>query len=348
MRFHRQSVVVLVPALGVIGVACVIGAPIDSSEGDTHAQSGDDGDDDDDDGDTGGGASTHGETTGSGGSATAAESSGTMAAADETSASTAADGSDDTAGAPLDVIDRIDCGEDGELFPLCGGSSNFAMEEWHPDEVDLEFMPGEGPDGRWAVEFHHQPTTTGVGEIYFGWSRANTNGCDIGEQGESCVVRWWFRTVSPQQTGQFGAKLFILGDNDGADEDRIIGTWREWCEGSCYTFDVDKNIHGVGPNFIDPTPDSWHSVQVVIQSSSTPETPDGSMAIWLDNDDEAAPTDVRTGLALPATWNGGWGFGMFRNSDEDGDHVRYRIYCVELARTFDANFTERTRRACAD
>jgi hypothetical protein len=247
---------------------------------------------------------------------------------------------------PDDVLSRVECGESGEHFPLCGADTNFG-NSWQGSEIDLTFLANEGPNGRWAAEFHHRPDTATMGEGYFGWNFSESNGCDI-QQGESCVVRWWFRTVSPESTGAFGAKQFILGDNDGDDSDRIIGTWREWCSGSCYTFDVDKNIDGIGPNFVQPAPDTWHSVQVVVRSSSAAATADGRMAIYLDTDDASAPTDERTGLPLVATWNNGWGFGMFRNMSEDGDHVRYRIYCVELARSFDPTFRTRTQAACGD
>ena len=248
--------------------------------------------------------------------------------------------------APDDVLSRVDCGESGELFPLCGADTNFGYD-WQGTEIELAFREGEGPNGRWAAEFHHLPDTTTMEEGYFGWNFSESNGCDI-QQGEACVVRWWFRIVSPQQTGTFGAKLFILGDHDGDDADRIIGTWREWCSGSCYTFDVDKNIDGIGPNFVDPVPDTWHSVQVVVQSSSTTSSGDGRMAIYLDSDDASAPSDERTGISLTATWNLGWGFGMFRNMMEDGNHVRYQIYCVELARSFDPTFRTRTQAVCGD
>ena len=40
--------------------------------------------------------------------------------------------------------------------------------------------------------------------------------------------------------------------------------------------------------------------------------------------------------------------GRFRNMSEDGDHVRYQIYCVELARSFDPDFRTRTMASCGD
>jgi len=253
-------------------------------------------------------------------------------------------------GDPGDVLLREDCGSGGSAWPECGATA-VLNEVGQGTDWDWTQRNAAGPQGQTCTEWEW-PYPTGSGEAYFG--RNWVDAIPTINQGDSVVVRWFFKTISPEDTGTFAIKHWILGDQDpNPDENRIIATWRQWetCDASadhCYAMDVDRNINGTNAFFLDPSPaDTWHSIQVEIDTSSTSVATDGRIKLWLDTDVYASPThsNIPGAIALPSTYAGSFGFGVFGETNEAGTNTIYQTCMVEVQTAasgvdaFDANWT---------
>lgn len=233
---------------------------------------------------------------------------------------------------------RENCGSGGSAWPECGATSvvNSAEEgtTW-----DWTQRNGAGPQGQTVTEMNFD--SRGTGEGYFGrrWSSA----IPTITQGHTIRVSFFIKFLSPQQSGSFAVKQWILGDSDpNPDESRIISTLQSWQDGrgggdctesgitECFAIDIDRNIDGVYSFILGPTQDTWHSVQWVIKTSSTAVATDGSFRLYFDNDVFASPTHTRSGLALPATYAGDFGFGYFGDLSDGGTHCVYQVGLIEV------------------
>lgn len=247
-----------------------------------------------------------------------------------------------------DVYLREDCGSGGSAWPTCGATSVFNAAE-EGTTWDWERRDASGPQGQTCTEWNDPPS--GVGEEYMGRSWTSPGLPSI-TQGNSVFVRWYWKPVTPfTDLGDFAIKQFILGDADpNPDDSRIIATFQAWsdsrspqCPGAntnCYAWDVDRNINGwyascqgCGSN------DTWIAMQVEIDTSSTTIANDGAFRLWVNNDVQGSPDDDSLNRALPATYSGQFGFGMFGPTDDWGPDVKFLTCMVEVGPTFDNTWT---------
>jgi hypothetical protein len=230
-----------------------------------------------------------------------------------------------------DVYFRMNCDVG---WPQCGMDQNVNVAEMGTT-WNMTQQVAAGPQGQTAARFSW-PGPSPVGEEYFGWRE---NGAPAITQGASVFLRYKIRFVSPQTVGSAGVKLFILGDSVGDDGDRVIGTLKVGCAGACWNFDVDKNINGTRAAFTNLAADTWHSIQIEVDTSTTTVSTDGQFKLWVNSDVYASATDTEPGLTLPTPYSGELGFGFFGNTTDGGAHAVYDLCCFEYGPTFDNTWT---------
>lgn len=247
---------------------------------------------------------------------------------------------------PSTPILRMDCGASGEDYPLCG-FSNTKGEESHGIFWERSYVPAAGPEGQGVVQFDHLESAVDA-EYYAGWEWQDAP--DV-EQGATRYLRFklkllspilWYGPAGPEQ--RFGGKLIILGDHE--DElTRVISNIRSAPEDTgAVIFRTERNIAGA-PLRMDSepvAPDVWHTIQIKVRSSSTLESGDGHLYMYIDDDNasESTPTIESSGDDQINTygWTNTLGFGFFFQALGVGAHASYQVVDFEYDDEFVSNW----------
>jgi len=234
------------------------------------------------------------------------------------------------AAAQMTPIRKLDCGPAGERYPACGATIEARGERTRGQVWTRTLIPKGSPSGDAAVQFDFP--AKGDGEGYFGWAFQDMPPVS---QGAVRYLRFRVKPLSPMKTGLgWGVKLFILGDA-AVSENRIIGTWRQWCDGGCYKFHVDRNINGWEADVTEPSPDKWHAIQIRIRSSSTAAASDGGFDLYQNG----KLVSKQNNRVIPtAGWEGTLGFGYYGTYGSGGEHVSYQVADFEYDDEFDETF----------
>ena len=242
---------------------------------------------------------------------------------------------------------RLNLDQGGAIGSCAGWPLGNASSEVNAAENGITYLkeqsPRLGPEGqcasRWTWDLR------GVGEEAFGWRWLSMPATGTNDY---LYLRWKMYLNSPMQTGNFGIKLIIVGDDDPTpDDQRVIVTLRQWScapgTDNCYTFDVDRNIDGLNTGIIlnDTFDDQWLDVQVEIHKSAAGT---GGIKVWLNTDVYASPTKSVTGENFTGAYSGDMKFGYFGDTNEGGAHTVYDITSFEYGTTsdtsgFDSNWT---------
>jgi hypothetical protein len=212
---------------------------------------------------------------------------------------------------------RMDCGPNGEAFPLCGASRAIGRDsvgvKWQRSYIAAEH----------AVEIAILPGSTGEG--YYGWT---FEGLSAPAAGATRVLRFRLKAVGPIAWGDWGAKFIILGDDSGDDADRVIATMQLY-EGKPH-INIDKNIDGnYAYAFLDP--DQYTSIQMVIGPAGGDRY---NFKVYRNG------TLVSTSRAFridPTGWRE-VGVGLYGQFANGGPGVRYRFKDFELDDQYDPTF----------
>jgi hypothetical protein len=204
-------------------------------------------------------------------------------------------------------------------------------------------LPTGGPSGGPAYRFDwvHDSAQNNAGdgyggEYYLGW------GVDLGTAPGSGVARYIrlrLRVVAGSNgrtidsldgtDSTIAMKVFILGDGASG---RPILELRCFRDNPDYELRPARDGAGYGTNTA--TIGDWVSIQVEAVSGAG-----GSLKMWLDNNDYAAPDEVQTGLSMgAATWDQ-FGLGYYTNRMIASDGAFGVEYAdVQVATEFDAGW----------
>lgn len=208
-------------------------------------------------------------------------------------------------------------------------------------------IPGVGPFGEDVYELaqRYAPNLRDYGgQYYWGWNGVIEPGPL--PQGSRRYYRLWLR-FSPgtnfrgleldgtYTTGMIN-KLMIIGDGCGR-PCRVIFWYRGDAGRPRFALSIDG-----GDNYVAAplqTVGQWMSLQLELTSSTTTTSADGSYKLWINNNDYANPTAVKTGFQLNP-WN--WEYvmlGAYENDGlaADGEHT-YQQTGFVASTAFDATF----------
>jgi hypothetical protein len=241
------------------------------------------------------------------------------------------------------LLARLDCDDGGAIgsgagWPLCNSSSEVNAAENGTTYLKEE-SPSLGPQGQTAARWTFD--ARGATEEAFGW---RWTGMPAVTAGHRMYIRYMQRHVTPWQTGDYGVKKVIAGDDEPTpDEQRIIITHRQWdvAPGSAngYTFNIDRNIDGLATGIVLDSAtygDDWITVQFEIDTR-TPGASQGCLKTWLNTDVYASPTTSVCNEAFTGAYSGDMKFGYFGNMTEGGANVVYDECCFEYAVTSDTS-----------
>jgi len=249
---------------------------------------------------------------------------------------------------------RMDCGTNGSNWPLCG----FDVADTNATEYYRRTrIPGGSPSGSDAVQFDFIPTTDTNLDFGYGWALSRASALPPVPQGAARFIRWRLRINEPMywrtaSDSRWGSKIVILGNNceNGSHQPtRVIqmlrgpggSVWDRAILNSSQNIDTD-GVSDAGP--VDPVPvGRWVNIQLKIQSSSTTSTPDGRISLYIDNNNEAAPTmQSRGGFVLktsgwsPATCSASWiAFGSSAREVMAGANLSFQVADFEYDDEFD-------------
>ncbi len=213
---------------------------------------------------------------------------------------------------------------------------------------------GGGPYGENAYRFIQHHTGNSVrdygGEFYWGWN-GNIEPADPA-QGSSRFYRFriWFSADTNfnglyWQDGsntRLGNKLLMVGDGCGRNRCRaILGYRGGGSDGSRLVEYIRLQLDGgEDPTEVGPLQTGvWYNVQIEIDSSSTVSLADGAFRIWLDNNNQLAPSAQRTGIILnPVNWRYVF-LGAYNNNGLASDGVHhFQISSFEVSSQFDPSW----------
>jgi hypothetical protein len=214
-------------------------------------------------------------------------------------------------------IVRLDCGPNGEAFPLCGASRAIGR-----DSVGVKWQRSYVAAER-AVEIAILPGSTGEG--YYGWT---FEGLSAPPAGATRVLRFRLKPIGPIQWGDWGAKFIILGDDSGDDADRVISTM-EMYEGKPH-INIDKNIDG-NYAFASLAPDEYTAIQMVIAPA------DGDRYNFKVYRNGTLVSTSRAFRINPTGWRE-VGVGLYGQFANGGAGVRYRFKDFELDDVYDPKY----------
>lgn len=211
-------------------------------------------------------------------------------------------------------------------------------------------IAGGGPAGEDVYELAQRSTGTSMPDygsnFYWGW--AGEIEPSNPPQGARRYYRWrlWFSPNSNFRGINYSGervtitnKLLILGDSCG-DRCRVIFTYRGQDNGQVghlrLQIDGGEDLTETGPI----NTGRWLDVQIEVDSSSSPSTADGGYKMWINNNDYARPTAVRSNIRLNPT---GWRYvrlGAYNNDGlaSDGVHT-LRIGGFEASTAFDTGWS---------
>jgi hypothetical protein len=237
---------------------------------------------------------------------------------------------------------------------------------WNAESVtsgpfNRQRIAGGGPSGQDAYDLIQYRDTSFRPEFYggqfrWGWS-GNIEPSDP-PQGARRYYRWrmrfspdtnfravdWGNGSSPSALVN---KVFLVGDGGRTDRCRVILE---------YTADPDAgNVRrmrlqidgGEDPALSGPWPiGQWLNIQIEVDSSSTPSSPDGGYKLWINNNDYGSPTAQTTGITLLTS---NWKFvrlGAFVSHGlaSGGVHA-FRHTDFQASTTFDPNWNSGQRAA---
>jgi hypothetical protein len=200
---------------------------------------------------------------------------------------------------------------------------NYGCDSWDYSNVNrwwrLTLIPGGSPSGRDALRFEGIRTTE-IGND--GWGcRFDASMEPTPRQGSIRYARWRIKYVNPinwrsDASATEGAvpnnrtapdKLFILGntcESSAYQPTRVI-LWQyaEAPSRSQPLLNFTQNI-GPGTGFRQVPGNTWLNIQVKIVSSSTESASDGSLHLYVNNNNEGSPTASGTGIRIRTA---GWG-----------------------------------------
>lgn len=243
-------------------------------------------------------------------------------------------------------IFRMDCGADGESYPVCG-FTNTKGDEYLGAFWERAYVPAAGPEGQGVVQFDHLESAVDA-EYYAGWEWQDAP--DV-EQGATRYLRFklkllspilWHGPAGPEQ--RFGGKFIILGDH-GDDWTRVISNVRSAPENTGQViFRTERNIAGA-PLRMDSEPlqpDVWHAIQIKVRSSTSLESGDGHLYMYIDGDNasESSPTIESSGddQINSYGWHETLGFGFYFQALGVGGHAAYQVVDFEYDDEFVSNW----------
>lgn len=212
---------------------------------------------------------------------------------------------------------RLDCGPNGEAFPLCGATRAIGRDsvgvKWQRSYVAAEH----------AVEIAILPGSTGEG--YYGWT---FEGLSAPAAGATRVLRFRLKPVGPIKWADWGAKFIILGDDSGDDADRVIATMKMY-DGKPH-INIDKNIDG-NYAYAFLAPDEYTSIQMVIAPA------DGDRYNFKVYRDGKLVSTSRAFSINPTGWRE-VGVGLYGRFANGNGGLRYRFKDFELSDEYDPNY----------
>lgn len=199
---------------------------------------------------------------------------------------------------------------------------NFGCDVWDRTNegawYTLKLVPGGSPSGKDSLRFEGIPTKA-LGD--HGWGCSFSNSLEPSpKQGAARYARWRVKYVSPvnwrsdNRGGRFSAnrrtapdKQFILGNTcehaPYAPTRVILWQYAAPPDRKKPLLALTQNI-GDGTDFLPVPVDTWLNVQIRIQSSSTDAASDGTLSIYVNNNDVNKPTASEKGLHVRTA---GWG-----------------------------------------
>lgn len=209
---------------------------------------------------------------------------------------------------------------------------NYGCDLWDTPDLNnwytFSLQPGASPSGNDAIRFTAIRTTL-LGDN--GWGCSFSRSLEPSPaQGSVRYARWRMRYVGPvnwrsdNRLGSYEAnnrtapdKMFILGntcENGSMQPTRVI-LW-QYAQAPSRSVPIlrfTQNI-GPGPELTNVPVNIWLNVQLKIVSSSSAGAADGSLSIYINNNNESAPTRSAGGIQIKTV---GWG----RNAGCTGSHI---------------------------
>ena len=213
---------------------------------------------------------------------------------ESSSSSETGPGSESTTGASATTpFFRSDCSQPDCGFPQSWGQYEGVL-------YDTTYVPGGCPDGTDSarIEYRPGPFDPGITQhpIGFGLQGIATEAV----QGMELYIRWRTRVTNMFPGGQnalgWGGKFIMIGD-PGPENSRLIANMRDngtTAESTAYEWqrNIDGAEHGTGLHEV-PVGE-WVAGQLWVRTSSTAESEDAQLKMWLDEDNasENTPTGV--------------------------------------------------------
>ncbi len=237
---------------------------------------------------------------------------------------------------------------------------NYGCDSWHSESEGTYYrmtrITGGSPSGRDSLRFEAIPTSRS--DVQFQWGCVFDASLEpTPPQGATRYARWRIKVLSTVAWKSLwaggsstGDKMFILGNNCESSPympTRVIV--KDQTTGPSYSNPTLGLYQNIGPGTGDrPIPvDQWVNVQYRIRSSSSASTSDGRLDIYINNNNEGAPTASGTGINLKTSgWGRNtcqnswmlWGNGSFRALATGGSH-RVEIADFEYDDQFDPNWS---------
>ena len=259
------------------------------------------------------------------------------------------------ANAQTTPIFRMDCGVNGSEYPLCGFDvyDTAAAQYYRRTRV-----PAGSPSGNDAVQFDWIPSTNTNVDFGYGWGLTRASALPPVPQGAARYIRYRVRILAPLNArtlsdSRWASKVVLFGNNcENAPHQptRVIG-FHDTGGGSDYTRMFVRAGQNIGPSTanLPLVAGSWMNIQIKAQSASTTSATDGYVALYLNNNNEGAPTDRAAGIPLrtsgwsPSTCAASWtAFGSSAREITAGSTLSFQLADFEYDDAFDPNWSLNT------
>jgi hypothetical protein len=236
---------------------------------------------------------------------------------------------------------------------------NYGCDGWHTGSEGIYYrqtrITSGSPSGRDSIRFEAIGTTRN--DVQFQWGCLFDSSLEpTPPQGATRYVRWRVKVISPVYWysnwaggSSTGDKMFILGNN--CENSPYMPTRmivKDGTTGPSFNNPMLGISQNIGPGSGDRAIpiDQWANVQFRIRSSSSADTSDGRVDLYINNNNEASPTASGTGILIKtAGWGRNtcstswmlWGNGSFRAMATGGSH-RLEIADFEYDDQFDPSW----------
>jgi hypothetical protein len=252
---------------------------------------------------------------------------------------------------------RMDCGTNGSNWPQCG----FDYVETRREGVYWRrtLVPAGSPSGSDAAQYDWIPTSDTQLDFGYGWAYNLTQPVP---QGATRYIRYRIKILSPLNAAtasdsRWASKLVILGNTCESGTLMPTRVISELGTPGGYVWNVAQwrlaqNIDWGGPSGMTVNPirlDTWHDVQIKVQSSTTTSSSDGMLYIYIDgaNSSEGTPTaQSASGFTLKTL---GWStttcpgshlvFGGSAREIANGSRLSFQVADFEYDSRFDSRWS---------